>query len=53
MTNVTFVWEDGKKTNESFKNQEDVFAYLKAMKNEENQKIKEFFTDPIKPSWCF
>ena len=50
MTTVNIVWEDGRISNESFRDEEDFFKYLDAMAKD-GHKPEEYESD--NPEWIF
>ncbi len=50
-TDVTFKWEDGKTTIESFFDEEDVIAYMDSIFQDTNIKCEEFSSE--NPEWNF
>jgi len=53
MQDVAIVWEDGKHTIESFKNEAEFFSYLDSVKEDTGIGADDFFTEPQNFSWAF
>jgi hypothetical protein len=51
MTNVEIKWEDGRVTTESFRHEDDFFAYVDSIKRETGIGADDFESD--NPMWVF